>query len=319
MTTPSHIDTEPRPACSLCGDTGEIRYRGLEDVLFGAPGQWSLRGCRTPDCGLLWLDPSPRPDEIGKAYARYYTHQAPADAAGRLAVSHAYNLLWRVTAIGRERERLHDMCLDRVTPGRLLDVGCGDGRRLTRLVERGWRAEGQEVDPAAAAQARARGVTVHVGTLEALALPSGRYDAVTLSHVIEHVPSPEATLVECRRLLRPGGRLVALTPNAAGLGHTRYRQAWRGLEPPRHLQIFTPSTLARVARRAGFAEVDATSSAANAYTISALSLDVAGRQTGKSVGFVRSRVEALLFQLWASARWRSNRDLGEECVLEARA
>jgi SAM-dependent methyltransferase len=267
---------------------------------------------------MLWLDPSPSQKEIGKAYADYYTHEAPTDSGLRLAISSAYNALWRLTGIGRERERLRDMCLDPSTPGALLDVGCGDGSRLTRLIRSGWKVEGQEVDSVAAEQARARGVTVHVGELGELQLPAGRFDAVTLSHVIEHVPSPEDTLRECRRLLSPGGRLVAITPNASGLGHARYGRAWRGLEPPRHLQIFSPPTLARIARRAGFADVRATSSPANAYAIAALSLDVRGRQTGRAVSFVRSRVEALAFQLWASGRWRFNRDRGEECILEAR-
>lgn len=77
-----------------------------------------------------------------------------------------------------------------------------------------------------------------------------------MSHVIEHVPSPVELLAECRRILKKGGVLVALTPNADSATHKHYGQNWRGLETPRHLQIFTRNSLANIAGSAGFAHVE---------------------------------------------------------------
>ncbi len=52
--------------CLLCGDEGEILYKGQRDRLFGVPGIWTLMQC--PGCQLVWLNPQPTPDDIGKLY-----------------------------------------------------------------------------------------------------------------------------------------------------------------------------------------------------------------------------------------------------------
>jgi len=48
----------------------------VNDRLFDVPGQWNVRQCTNPDCGLLWLDPRPVEDDIGKLYRNYFTHLA---------------------------------------------------------------------------------------------------------------------------------------------------------------------------------------------------------------------------------------------------
>ena len=60
------------PACYLCETEGRPFYSGLRDRLFAAPGEWNLRRC--PSCGLVWLDPMPIPQDIGKLYDEYFTH-----------------------------------------------------------------------------------------------------------------------------------------------------------------------------------------------------------------------------------------------------
>jgi SAM-dependent methyltransferase len=91
-----------------------------------------------------------------------------------------------------------------------------------------------------------------MGSLEAQAFGTDTFDAVTLHHVIEHVPDPARTLNECRRVLKRGGRLVVSTPNAASLGHREFGQDWRGLETPRHLHVFSMNAMHRILRTAGF-------------------------------------------------------------------
>src|SRR5690349_4462073 len=73
----AEIRTQPRPHCALCGSGGKFIYQSLSDRLFGAPGTWDLKKCSNPKCGLIWLDPMPLNEDIGKAYASYYTHEAP--------------------------------------------------------------------------------------------------------------------------------------------------------------------------------------------------------------------------------------------------
>ena len=117
----------------------------------------------------------------------------------------------------------------------------------------GWEVEGLDFDEKAIDRAwREYGVTVRHGDLRAACYPDGSFDAVTMNHVIEHVHDPIAPLAESWRILISGGRLVVATPNIASSGHERFGRNWRGLEPPRHLHLFSEKTLAEAARHAGF-------------------------------------------------------------------
>ena len=71
----NQIGTRPNPRCAMCGTAGQSIYEGLRDCLFGAPGEWNMKKCSNAECGLLWLDPMPAENELGKAYSNYYTHE----------------------------------------------------------------------------------------------------------------------------------------------------------------------------------------------------------------------------------------------------
>jgi SAM-dependent methyltransferase len=133
----------------------------------------------------------------------------------------------------------------------LLEIGCGAGNQLAALRQAGWDAHGVDFDPAAVATARGRGLQVDQGDVRDLHYPDASFDAVAMAHVIEHVANPVGLLTEIARLLKPGGRLVLITPNARSLGHLYFKRFWRGLEPPRHLVVFTPRALRRAVERGG--------------------------------------------------------------------
>ncbi|MFQ5599190.1 MAG: class I SAM-dependent methyltransferase, partial [Candidatus Krumholzibacteriia bacterium] len=118
--------------------------------------------------------------------------------------------------------------------------------------ELGWEVAGIEPDPVAARVARdTYRIVVHAGDLQTAALPRASFDAVVLSHVIEHVRDPVRVLEACGGFLQRGGHLVLLTPNIESLGHRVFRDSWITLDPPRHLVLFAPRTLAGCCRAAG--------------------------------------------------------------------
>ena len=98
--------------------------------------------------------------------------------------------------------------------GRLLDVGSGNGLFLHQMKRLGGAVAGVELDGRAASVARAKfGLEVFEGPLEEATFPDEYFDAITMNHVIEHVLDPVGLLKECRRVLRPGGKLVVTTLN----------------------------------------------------------------------------------------------------------
>jgi SAM-dependent methyltransferase len=136
--------------------------------------------------------------------------------------------------------------------GRLLEIGCGNGNSLKFLQQIGWCVTGLDFDSEAVANAKTKGLDVHLGQLKDQRFPDATFDAIVMSHVIEHVQRPRELLRACHRVLKKNGTLVVLTPNAEGFLHKYHQDSWRGLEPPRHLQIFTPRALEKISMDSGF-------------------------------------------------------------------
>ena len=264
---------EAVPECTLCGAPERDKlYDGLTDESFlTATGLWTLWRCRK--CRSAWLDPRPDQTSIGFAYARYYTHGSPGHPEKTVSFTQKLGNGYRNFRYGAKmrsaiklgalaafaapvlRGRIDNSFryLLKVKEGqsaRLLDVGCGSGDFLAMAANAGWTTFGTEPDEFSRDRARASGLDVRATISEFAGEP--RFDAITLSHVIEHVPDPVRTLRDCRERLKPGGFLYLATPNLESVGHQIYGRHWRGLETPRHLVLFNRNSLTDALAIAGF-------------------------------------------------------------------
>jgi SAM-dependent methyltransferase len=131
--------------------------------------------------------------------------------------------------------------------GRLLDVGCGSNR----LVRDYANGVGVDVYPWP-------GADVIVDDTAALQWKSESFDTVTIVAALNHIPNRVAVLNECRRVLKPGGRLIItmLTPRTSRVWHW-LRAPWdadqrdRGMQPG-EVYGFTSAELLDLFGRAGF-------------------------------------------------------------------
>lgn len=142
------------------------------------------------------------------------------------------------------------------TDASILDFGCGFGQLLNALGKAGYsHIEGADINPAAIAHLRNLSMVVH--NLEELTNFyedfAERYDYVVMSHVLEHFPKEEAIpqLTRVRRLLKPGGALIIMVPNAQS--NTGCYWAYEDFT---HYTLFTAGSLYYVLRAAGFTQVE---------------------------------------------------------------
>ena len=251
------------------------------------------------------------------------SHLCEASIRYRRRIHRLIALRLRASGLAREREDVSSRHLQGLPPGRLLDIGCGDGEFLYRMKNRGWSVVGLDFDEQAARAAKEQyDIDVRVCRLEDMGCQDNSFDAVTMNHVIEHVFDPVATLREICRILKPGGIVVSVTPNAESLGQRTYGPNWRGLEPPRHIQIFSRQAMETAARAAGLDLVRVYSTAANAWVILSASIQLAESAMAKSEIPQRPSIINLLKAIalgYREARMNvGRRSDGEENVLLAR-
>lgn len=238
-----HHHLTPLPAealvargCPLCGSPSSRRL--------GVDNGYAVRKCVTPNCGLVYVDPRPRPEQLAHLYTDFYDSEEAVAA------------LWAGEMRAIVAECVDWVCADR-PPGRALDVGCAFGDLLLQLEARGWSTCGVEPSPVAARRAAQR-VTgeIRVGLFEAMDFEAAGFDAAIALYVLEHVFDPRDFLRRLRCVLKPGGLAIVRVPwNEPILPLNR----WLGrslMMAPAHLNDFPPRTLCRLAREVGFASAE---------------------------------------------------------------
>jgi SAM-dependent methyltransferase len=115
-------------------------------------------------------------------------------------------------AVGPDARDVAVAAVAEVAPERLLEVGPGPGELSERLAtELGATVVAVDASERMVELARSRGVDARLGDVQSLELPSETFDCAVAAWMLYHVPDLDVALVEIARVLRPGGRLVAVT------------------------------------------------------------------------------------------------------------
>jgi SAM-dependent methyltransferase len=220
--------------CPLCGDPFPKPWRRAPDRFHGRTEIYNLVRCGK--CGLVRLASPPRPEEMPFHYDRGY--HSTIETAGETALERRW---------GRQRR----MILSFKTEGTLLDIGCSSGAFLRAMNGPDWQLHGVENSAEEADKARTwSGAAIFSGDpLEAPYRPD-TFDVITCFHTLEHIYKPCELLRQMRTWLKQGGILYVIVPNIDSWEATLFGSYWYGLELPRHLFHFSPSSLERAARAA---------------------------------------------------------------------
>jgi len=226
--------------CAVCGSALQRPMWNVKDTLLGSQEEYRIVRC--PECGTLRMSPRPAFEERRRAFSDLYPLFDWALGRKRAQADK------RIARFAPQIEQINR----RQRPGRLLDIGCGDGYFLLGMQRRGWEVAGIELHEKVAAFARDElGLDVKGGA-ESEVDWGGKYDCITLMGVIEDVDDPNACLGRCLEHLEDGGLLMVQTHNIECLEARFFGPDWFNIEAPRHAWHFSPVTLEKLLKNNGF-------------------------------------------------------------------
>ena len=251
-------------------------------------------------CGLLFTEPRPNPNEIGKYYQSqdYYSHQQ--NKKGFIP-----KIYEKVKSINVRNKVA--MAIEGLQEGKLLDIGCGVGDFLAEIKKNKWDIMGIEPSDEAKAIAKTRIGFTPLDPSETTTLQDHSFDVITMWHVLEHVEDLKKQLEELHRLLKPEGRLIIAIPNYCAYDCEYYKDKWAAWDVPRHLNHFSPECLESIIKAQGFNTIDRKKLIWDAYYISFLSEKYLGHSMpllrGVWIGF-RSNAKARKKGMYSSLVYR---------------
>ena len=235
--------------CNLCGfDDTQVLFR-KKDKFGISQDEFHVVECRR--CGLLYVNPRPTEQEIGKFYPETYSWKETLEAESfltkcvrKLERAYRYHLLRdEVSKVVR---------FTRGGSGKVLDIGCGAGDRLDVFRNKGFETYGVETSDSADYARDHLKLNVLKGDLFSAHFPGGFFDIVTLYNVLEHTHDPMKVCQEAHRILKEGGFLVIQVPNKNSLQYKLFKKRWAAFDVPRDLYYFNIKTLRNLLEEIGF-------------------------------------------------------------------
>jgi len=219
--------------CRICGAAQYKNMLTADNPRRKTRRQFTVVQCN--DCGFRYINPTPDNESLKLYYENYEAHQPKK--IGKLE-SLYYWLL-------RSPVKMK-------APGKLLDIGCGNGKYLDFMRSRGWDVTGLDRADGCRFPREALGLTVLDGNLWEQNIPSNTYDLITIWWVIEHVMDPKRLLDECFRILKPSGQIILSTINNSSIEAQYFGRYWWHLLLPEHISQFEPHSLKRIVKQSGF-------------------------------------------------------------------
>lgn len=221
--------------CPVCGSDAIGVHEIIRDYSVSKE-TFPVWHCR--NCSFLFTQDIPDQDSIGSYYqsADYISHNDTKKGI----INTLYHLVRRYTLRLKRKMIVRETNLK---SGHLLDIGAGTGAFLNEMKHSGWQVTGLEPDAGARTIARDKYQLQLLESSTLFRLESGKFDAITMWHVLEHVHALQEYIQTIVQLLKPGGRLIIAVPNHTSRDAEYYKTYWAAWDLPRHLYHFSPASM----------------------------------------------------------------------------
>lgn len=236
--------------CKICGAKLDKSEESVFDTRFGIDRTYAIACCAI--CGTEQTVPFSSSEELKSLYENYYNFGGEQGTRytwvrERFLLSSFYRFFLALDG---------DISFHgRKGSGKLLDIGCNEGRGLNLYQRNGYLSEGLELNETAAEVARSQGFTVYTQTLDEFH-PVDTYDVTVLSNVLEHSMDPKGMLRNAHRILKPGGQVWISCPNNRSWLRSVFGKYWINWHVPFHLVHFSSTGLKKILDGSGFSQVE---------------------------------------------------------------
>ena len=193
------------------------------------------------NCGFTFTNPRPTGSELGKYYLS--EHYISHTNASKTLFEKIYQLIRKISI-----KRKYRLISSYASKGKILDIGCGTGDFLNMCKQKQWKTNGIEPNERARRQCIDR-YGLDVSESVNLEEVEGRFDIITMWHVLEHVDKLNETIIHLQRLLSENGRIIIAVPNINSYDCSFYNKYWAGYDLPIHLYHFTKESIFNIFKK----------------------------------------------------------------------
>jgi SAM-dependent methyltransferase len=230
--------------CLNCGSEDSTPYLNASDI-FHQQHQYY----KCDRCGLVFIFPLPSDDILARAYDTSYYGEGDTEK---------FNSSLVVKFIDRmSKRRALRFAAYLPAGGRIMDVGCGNGRFLEHLhgLRKKFDLNGIEVNAKAALRASERlksKAWIHTVTDLETFFGKNAFHGISYIHVFEHIDNPVVVMNQLKKVIRPDGVVMIVIPNIESRQAKRFGSHWLHLDPPRHIHFYPPKLLCSEMEKRGF-------------------------------------------------------------------
>ena len=221
--------------CPLCSANGA-------EPLFEVKGYPHVR-CK--QCGMVYANPQVKQEKL----KQFYSHQSLANDMWIDVLLADVEKATNFALYDKYLEMLESLTDDRF----LVDLGCGIGDVILHAKDRGWRAEGVDLNEKASSYARAqRHLEVRCCLLQDAGYAPETIPVLIVTGVLEHLNDPLDFMKMASSYLKPGGLILFQVPNLHALGNMILQEQSTSFDGRNHLLFFSIATLTRLCEDTGF-------------------------------------------------------------------